>query len=270
MERRSNSTPAPAMISHPFHQEHKLRLVTVAVDAEKLDCDGCKEPIGPGCPRYTCKDCNLFLHMSCALAPPVMPEHPLLKDYSFVLLHEPPPVSGCACMRRICDACGVVPRGFVYHCFDRNLDLHPCCADLPVHFTQGGYAFDLCGSGGSRVPRKCSFCVEKAMSQDDHKEKWTYHVHGDGESDHVHVACVKKMMLECLADSHGHIHDGGNNDMHLITASSLKRALKKCARTGSAAAKSFLQFVFSVLVSVFLGDPTGMAVALAGVVFTSF
>ncbi|XP_066333604.1 uncharacterized protein [Miscanthus floridulus] len=144
----------PSEICHPAHPEHKLKLMAGTL----FFCDGCKEP-GYG-PRYAC-DCggggqSLDLHTRCALADDHLFDlhtlaHPLLgygNQLEFRFLHEAPssPVQEG---RRVCDAGGEPPRGYVYHCSEQDLYIHPCCASLPDRFLHDGRALDL-PTGGHR------------------------------------------------------------------------------------------------------------------------
>ncbi|KAF0899043.1 hypothetical protein E2562_012897 [Oryza meyeriana var. granulata] len=211
-------TRAPAEIcGYPFHAAHKLKLVTAAADdAEKFVCDGCQERGGAGSARYTCDEaaCDFDLHTSCALAPDVLPEHALFKGRAFVLLHEPPPTEDSG-ERRVCDACGDEVRGFVYHCFDRDLDLHPCCAHLPGRVALGGAAFEL--AGGRKAPRRCLLCRGEG-SRHLRRKYWTYSSDDfDGEVVHLHVACVKKMAYESSSAGCSHwTGGGGDRNMQVI------------------------------------------------------
>ncbi|WVZ93082.1 hypothetical protein U9M48_039093 [Paspalum notatum var. saurae] len=128
----------PAKISHPAHPGHDLKLLTTA--GVTFVCDGCQEP-GDGA-RYTC-DCGSFsfdLHPPCAVADEATTlVHRLIRGRKFLFLPEPPaPVE-----RTVCDACGEPARGFVYHCFEDDLDLHPCCARLPERILQDSRVFEL-------------------------------------------------------------------------------------------------------------------------------
>uniref|UniRef100_A0A0E0LUR2 DC1 domain-containing protein n=1 Tax=Oryza punctata TaxID=4537 RepID=A0A0E0LUR2_ORYPU len=271
-------TPAPAEIrGHPFHSTHKLNLIT-ADDAGRFVCDGCKELGGAGCARYACEEagCDFDLHAPCALAPDVLPpEHTMFKgDAAFVLLHEPPPTTDDGDLR-VCDACGDEVRGFVYHCFDRDLDLHPCCAHLPGRVALGGVAFELSsgGGGGGSAPRRCLYCRTGEGSRPHLRRKyWTYSSDDfDGEAVHLHVACVKRMAYESSsAGSSSHRIDGGGRNMPVIRAPvQAAVALRKNGRSRSKL-KKFLKivaFVLRVVVGVLFGDPTAMAVAVVGLVF---
>ncbi|KAL5220285.1 hypothetical protein ABZP36_024998 [Zizania latifolia] len=271
--KRSNDTPtpAPAEISHPFHPAHSLKLVTAAEAVDEFVCDGCKEHGADRCSRYTCEACDFDLHSTCALAADVLPEHALFKGgASFVLLHEPPPPDPGG--RRVCDACGDEVLGFVYHCYDSDLDIHPCCACLPGRIAFGDIAFELCGGGGagsSRAPRRCAFCTGPGRSRP-RGEFWSYRSDYDGEAMYLHVACVKEKTYESLTAGHFHrTHDGGGKNMKVMRASVLNGALQKKGRT-STAFQRFLKIVFffvRVVGGVLFGDPTAMAVALVGFVF---
>ncbi|GJN03403.1 hypothetical protein PR202_ga20844 [Eleusine coracana subsp. coracana] len=135
--------PPPGVISdHPAHKPgHKLKLKVVANDDDDhfFMCDGCKEP-GAGT-RYSCEHerCSSFnLHTSCALAPDTLTHPRFGKDRVFLFLLEPPPATTTGNgsnkrSSRVCVACAEDVLGFVYHCFDDGLDLHPCCARQPEH-----------------------------------------------------------------------------------------------------------------------------------------
>ncbi|RLM60247.1 hypothetical protein C2845_PM14G10830 [Panicum miliaceum] len=90
-------------------------------------CNGCNEP-GHGL-RYTDNGGgggeSFDLHTCCALTEDTL-VHPLFPNLTFKFLKEPPP----PVEDTRCDACGEYAHGFVYHCFEEDLDPHPCCATL--------------------------------------------------------------------------------------------------------------------------------------------
>uniref|UniRef100_A0A0D9X7P6 DC1 domain-containing protein n=1 Tax=Leersia perrieri TaxID=77586 RepID=A0A0D9X7P6_9ORYZ len=259
----------PATINHPFHEfhpKHDLTLVASAAGgkAEWYRCDGCKERGSTTSERYTCETCDFDLHIACALAQDVMPDHQLFNGRSFHLLHElPPPERG---FRRVCDACGDEVRGFVYHCFDGDLDIHPCCAQLPDHVALHGIDFRLCGGDGRNVPRRCAFCTGNEPYSCVRRKVWTYRACYDGEDMFLHVACVKEMVQEILAGHHGGSSSGGGK---IVVRESVLMGVMQKRSKSSKAVKCFLKFVLSVVVSVLFGDPTGLAVALVGAVFSN-
>ncbi|KAE8809820.1 hypothetical protein D1007_13562 [Hordeum vulgare] len=262
--------PAPPaeIASHPIHPGHKLLLVTT--DDVEFVCDGCKEA-GAGW-RYTCehdgerqsRDCNFDLHIGCALAPDVLEIPLLFEGCALVLLHEPPPPSD----RRACDACGDDVRGLVYHCFDRDLDLHPSCARLPQSVDLDGLTFELCRE---HVPsRSCVLCTGKGRLCP--RKLLSYRSEWDGEAVHLHVACVKEMAYKILKSGHGS-HDGdGKMAVQANKAPSLKVALAlKKAQTSTKRFKRFLKivgFFARVVIGVIFGDPTAMIAAVVQVVFS--
>ncbi|XP_066336903.1 uncharacterized protein [Miscanthus floridulus] len=189
LERESGSSDndSPSEICHPARPEHKLKLMTDA--GAPFLCDGCKEP-GYG-PRYRCDyggggQSLDDLHTRCALAgDPLV--HPLFgygKQFEFRFLHEAPssPVHEG---RRFCDACGDATRGFVYHCSEQDLDLHPCCAALPDRIILDGRAFDL----HRKASRPCALCPENEGRR---RWFWAYRCDVDGEAVDLHVACLKE------------------------------------------------------------------------------
>ncbi|OQU83226.1 hypothetical protein SORBI_3005G093101 [Sorghum bicolor] len=189
-QKRNVHSDPPSEIWHPTHPEHKLKLMTGLL----FLCDGCKEP-GYG-PRYAC-DCGhtLDLHTRCALADdPLFCLHTLVrplfgygKQFEFRFLQE---ASSSPAEeeegRRVCDACGEPTRGFVYHCSDQGLDLHPCCASLPDRIILDGRACDL----HRRASRPCALCPE---NEGQRRWFWAYRCNLDGEEAAVdlHVACLK-------------------------------------------------------------------------------
>lgn len=164
----------PEMITHHDHPQHKLRLVTTTCDMP-FRCDGCLEP--GYAPRYRCDACNFDMHTFCSNLPAIL-QHPMYKGRIFRFCPKPPPPSG----RRVCDACGDPVRGFIYHCFGANLDLHPCCASLHGPIILDGLAFDI------GAPRKCCLCMREKGPE---RDLWCYHSNINGEGVYLHVACIK-------------------------------------------------------------------------------
>ncbi|TKV99678.1 hypothetical protein SEVIR_8G059101v4 [Setaria viridis] len=84
------------------------------------------------------------------------------------------PVGAAARRRHYCDACGGRARGLVYHCFDRDLDLHPCCAALRMEsVVHGGHLLKLCGE----AELQGVVCGEKQgrrQSSSSSKRFWAY------------------------------------------------------------------------------------------------
>ncbi|RLM70089.1 hypothetical protein C2845_PM17G05860 [Panicum miliaceum] len=153
-------------------------------------CNGCKEQ-GVG-PRYTCdcSDDNSFnLHTCCAIAVPDNGTlvHPLFPDLTFKLLRETPPRVPD---RMICDACGAYVLGFVYHCFEEDLDLHPCCASLGKRI-HSDRVFELVRNTSRSCGLWCGYwrCRRKF---------WVYRTYFDGEAVDLHVACLKDMARSSL------------------------------------------------------------------------
>uniref|UniRef100_A0A0E0AV52 DC1 domain-containing protein n=1 Tax=Oryza glumipatula TaxID=40148 RepID=A0A0E0AV52_9ORYZ len=262
--------PAPAEIrGHPFHPAHKLKLITADdAGAGRFVCDGCKELGGAGCARYECEEagCDFDLHAPCALAPDVLPAGRALV--------EPPTAAPDDGDVRVCDACGDDVRGFVYHCFDRDLDLHPCCAHLPGRVALGGAAFEL--SSGGTAPRRCLLCTEEGSRPHLRRNYWTYSSDDlDGEAMHLHVACVKRMAYESSSagSSSSHRTDGGGGGRNMpVIRAPVQAAValrKKNGRPRSKLKKllKIVVFVLRVIAGVLFGDPTAMAVAVVGLVF---
>ncbi|RLM60806.1 hypothetical protein C2845_PM14G10810 [Panicum miliaceum] len=178
----------PAEIFHRAHPAHGLKL---AAAGGTLVCDGCKEP-GDGA-RYACGcggSVSFDLHPPCALADEDEAlRHALFPGCDFFFVPaSPPPVD-----RTTCDACGELARGYVYHCFEADLDLHPCCACLPGRVLQDGSVFELrrkasiVTSGEARSSRPCGLCGGRRRGF------WAYRSCFDGEAVDLHVTCMKDL-----------------------------------------------------------------------------
>ncbi|XP_039167678.1 uncharacterized protein LOC120293005 [Eucalyptus grandis] len=106
-----------------FSHNHTLTLCYLTQQS-KMNCKGCGQQIsGPAC---CCKECDqLTLHKSCAQWPQ-QKEHPFHPSHSLTLFTKSPYPSG----RVLCNACGKVVSGFVYHCDKCSFDLDSVCASL--------------------------------------------------------------------------------------------------------------------------------------------
>ncbi|KAF9599335.1 hypothetical protein IFM89_036633 [Coptis chinensis] len=160
-----------------FSHDHNLILEH---DKTPYKCDGCKEP-GWG-PRYRCEECNYDLHMDCALASGSL-SHSFYENCTFEFLESAP--SRCD---RFCDACTRDIQGFVYHCHKTGYDLHPCCANLPYILQGDGLELHL----NENISSKCVKCRRTKLWG---KIKgWSYR--STDKEYHIHVACVKDMVVE--------------------------------------------------------------------------
>ncbi|XP_015695589.1 uncharacterized protein LOC102712104 [Oryza brachyantha] len=253
----------PATISsHPTHRQgHKLKLVNTA--GEMFQCDGCMER-GHG-PRYRCEPCNFDLHTCCALAPEAMEHHRLFPGCRFVLLREPLAAATANARGTLCDACGdrLHARGLVYHCADRDLDLHPTCASLPAQFTVGDHRFEL----AKESSRRCGRCREKC------REFWFYRSHVDGEPLHLHVSCLKTMQALPSSSQNFAVADG--EIMQVVSSPAMQgllQSLPKRKTNGRSGLERFLTIVagaIRVIIALIFGDPTAMIVAVAGAILNS-
>lgn len=240
----------PEEISHPAHAAHKLQILSTG--GAPFMCDGCMEP-GDG-PRYTC--CRFNLHTCCALAEETF-VHPLFGDaLKFRFLPSPlPPVE-----HTVCDACGEPARGFVYHCRERDLDLHPCCATLQKNITIYGHTFELRGEG----PRRCAVCGENGRR----RRFWAYRSRYDGKCIYLHVACVKEIARRSWEEA-CHSRVGGGGCILQASVPIMEGVLQNLPSKTSSSSRfhKFVKIVGTVvkiIVAVIFGDPMALIAAVAG------
>lgn len=255
----------PMEAPHPTDPAYTLKLVKSTGAGAAFHCDGCKE-LGDG-PRYTAGASGttrtISLHTSCALADAATPlHHHLFESSVFRFLPTPPPPVDD---RTICDACGEPARGFVYHCSDTNLDLHPCCASLPRTITlQGGYALELC----PRASRGCAFCGgDKGKRL---RKFWAYRwrdVNDGGGHVDLHVACVKEAARRAWDQAYSS-RVGSGGGVVQASAPAMEAAVLQSLAAGNARSGSGLDKIVStvvrVIITVVFGNPFAMIDALFG------
>ncbi|KAL7194244.1 hypothetical protein ACSBR1_034622 [Camellia fascicularis] len=132
---------------------------------EDQNCIGCTKPILGIDPIYSCNECSLFLHKSCAELPketnhPAHPQHPLS------LLFEPD-------LTQKCDSCFENWGNLLYYCSlcEFKLDIH--CATLPntiehighnhpltLQLKQASFSCDACGKphNYAGISYQCTTC----------------------------------------------------------------------------------------------------------------
>ncbi|RCV12292.1 hypothetical protein SETIT_2G257200v2 [Setaria italica] len=109
-------------IVHFSHPEHRL----ARFDFPYLFmCMGCKE-YGAG-KRFMCQTCGFQLHEFCALAPPLLHDHPFHPKHPHLLFFAKPAGGFLRCK---CDICGKAVKGFSFRCASCGFDMHPCCAAM--------------------------------------------------------------------------------------------------------------------------------------------
>ncbi|KAH0466616.1 hypothetical protein IEQ34_003854 [Dendrobium chrysotoxum] len=232
-----------------FSHPHKLYFVSSKFP---FTCDGCHQ-IGIGS-RYNCSLCDFDLHTHCAAPNPTAPalHHPFYPKCCFEFLPSAPDDS-----TRYCNACGQVVNGYFYHCRKCGfVDLHPCCAALPLVLdADDGLRLHL----HHKASNPCHKCGLKEKS-------WCYR--SNCKKYNLHVACATKMWLE---NWHRNNYGEGSSSsgttmtfgkaMPIIKAegNSLHRSwlgnVKKCCKLAALA----VQFIIAAV----LGDPTTLIAACA-------
>ncbi|XVE52680.1 hypothetical protein DITRI_Ditri02bG0142300 [Diplodiscus trichospermus] len=149
-------------------------------------CDGCKE-LGFGlCYYCPTKNCDFILHEECGIRRPP-PFQQFFKKCSFEF-HKKNPLQ----RTRVCDACALDIKGFLYQCSSENPhDLHPCCANLPVVYSLPDTNMEiyLC----KKIKNKCLKCNGRKRSSG--KVQGLAYVSSDGKLCY-HVACLREALFE--------------------------------------------------------------------------
>lgn len=247
------------LINHPSHPEHKLEL---KYEERPYRCDGCHQ-IGFGT-RYRCDEpfacCNFHLHKECA-TPKDTITHPFFPGDVFHFLEKPDGPNPH------CNACAQDIIGYNYHCFDRELDLHPCCAELPGEYSVEGGELKL------RLKKKTSSKCYKCRTKDkEHGRKsWSYV--SSGKECHLHIACVKEMVLdnwekECLPARFGDRKEGMDvSDEKALARREPKLDIvidKMKSRSGGKYTKymKIVKIALTFIMAAVVGDPTALVIGL--------
>ena len=150
-------------------------------------CNGCKE-YGSNGMRYRCKDCNYSFHKDCMFSKPTI-THEIFKDFIFKFYELQPPLELYSKRTKIyCNACGKHIKGFIYHCPEEDLNLHPCCLNLKKEFQIGQVKFHL-----RETKLKCKFCNWIDLLE---IEVWLYV--SDCVEYNFHVSCITGIIVKEL------------------------------------------------------------------------
>ncbi|KAI4390162.1 hypothetical protein MLD38_002302 [Melastoma candidum] len=229
---------------HPAHPNHRLRL---EYSETPFDCDGCREA-GIGL-KYRCTQCSYNLHKACGSAPRTV-SHPFYRRCEFDLHHAPYDSNP-----RVCDACGGDIHGFSYHCRCRDLDLHPCCLNLPQVLNDGSE--DALFLSPKLTGSICCYCGGREGFG------WGYRSRSKEYS--LHVSCVKKMLVERWLASYFKVDDKRVRELH-TKIPRLNSGVGKMVtnnRNGLGKYGEIAGGVLRLVVSAVLGDPTSI---IAGVI----
>ncbi|XP_030974891.1 heat shock cognate 70 kDa protein 2-like [Quercus lobata] len=191
---------------------------------DNYECNGCKLD-GFGM-RYRCDKCDYDLHLACMHSPPTT-THKLFKDSIFKFYNQLP--SNC---KRDCDACGKQVEGFVYHCHEKDLVLHPCCCNLENELGYDGMKFHL-----RKTESKCEMCDQI---------KGCSYVSECGQLN-IHVSCIWKMLDELSLEKKGKSLEKSELP---IQRQQLKR------NNGMGKMLKMVKAILRAIVSILIGDPT--------------
>ncbi|MQL98664.1 hypothetical protein Taro_031385 [Colocasia esculenta] len=248
------------VLNHESHPEHTLKL---KLEETPYKCNVCKE-LGFHM-RYTCEknSCSVHLHKGCAEASPTF-QHSFYQLSNFFLIRTGKP-------RRICDACGMDVQGSIYHCYDSDRDLHPCCAHLERRIVDGDMELKL----HKEMPSKCYICGEKKLQG---RSTWGY-VSKTDKSCSLHIACVKKQMLEIWMkqtsfgkgkegySTNKEAADQGDGRALVKRTPMLQLAIRETkgavAASGKfAKIKKTVKIAITFIIAAILGDPTAIVAGL--------
>uniref|UniRef100_A0A7N2R6H8 DC1 domain-containing protein n=1 Tax=Quercus lobata TaxID=97700 RepID=A0A7N2R6H8_QUELO len=119
--------------NHTCPKNHELMLKNNCNECkvDEYNCNGCKvDGFGK---RYRCDECDYDLHIACMHSTPTTT--PKLFEDSIFKFYDQLPRSCIKC-KTDCEVCGKQVKGFVYHCHEKDLVLHPCCCNLKDELSQ--------------------------------------------------------------------------------------------------------------------------------------
>ncbi|QHO09808.1 uncharacterized protein DS421_14g484450 [Arachis hypogaea] len=260
-----------------FH-EHALTMMSAA--REPFRCSGCKEQ-GFG-RSYRCenKGCRYVLHEECANA--VLHRknhvsHSFFEGQEFWFLEKP------LGYPRVCDACRMDVRGFVYHrkatkdVYDTGLDLHPCCLKLRYKISYNDSNATKTLTLRRNVEKKCVKCKSRKVGDDSKVKGWSY-LTSDGDC--FHVSCFKELFLEKIRDDYFSEKKIVVSKMQSNVVESNMKVVKvgggssNNSKGSSSLAKIVVVKIAPVVVklifSAIFGDPVSFVLALVEALVTSF
>ncbi|KAG6578704.1 hypothetical protein SDJN03_23152, partial [Cucurbita argyrosperma subsp. sororia] len=245
--------------NHPTHRRHVLELKNYM---EPYTCNGCKEK-GFG-PRYRCEKCDFDLHKPCTYDRVASVSHEFFPGSRFRFMRNPPKPCHPECIIR-CDACRKTIKGFVFHCEEDDLDIHPCCRELKKSYRIEDVKFNL----HKKMKGKCIWCKSKRLEDGGEDNGWSYV--SECEEYHVHVACVTEMALEAWYKSQScnggsNSRSGGGSGMRSSTSGTQSVAVKlnlkeiqarrRAERGGIEKFWRVVKFIVKTVISIVIGDPT--------------
>ena len=173
--------------------------------------------------------------------------HEIFKDFVFKL-YEQLPTSELYGKRtkRYCNASGKLVKGFIYHCLEKDVDLHPCCLNLKKEHLISCVKFHLC-----ETKSKCKLCNRIDFLG---IKVWLY-VSECGEYN-VHVSCIREMIVEEL--------ENGTTDILALKNLGLpiQQRLKRNGGMGKMCLK-ILKILLKTIIGILLGDPITFVSLLA-------
>uniref|UniRef100_A0A0A0KQX2 Phorbol-ester/DAG-type domain-containing protein n=1 Tax=Cucumis sativus TaxID=3659 RepID=A0A0A0KQX2_CUCSA len=205
--------PEIVLRNHPSHPWHGLELKNYM---KPYTCNGCKEK-GFG-PRYRCERCDFNLHQACSYTSLRLSSHDYFPGSKFKFLRNPPKPCHPECIIR-CDACRKTIKGYVFHCEEDDIDLHPCCRNLKRSYQIEEVKFKL----HRKVRGKCMWCNRKNLKDGGNNDNgWSY----VSECDNYHLKVQE-------IQARGRWDGGAKNKFWRIT-----------------------KFIIKTVVSIVIGDPT--------------